>query len=198
VLEHKSEYGSQWTAIGSMAAKIGCTAETLRRWDRQAERDPRQGQRVFCPGGARPPVQAMTAFIDEHRDVYGVEPICRLLEIAPSTHHDHCARRADPDLRSNRSPRKAALCPETSRIGQGNFGVYGACKVWRQLVREGYRVARCTVERLMRRLGLAGIVRGKALRPKPTGSSAPSGRTSCALPTSPTSRPARASSTSPS
>lgn len=106
----------------------------------------------------------MTAFIDEHRDAYGVEPICRQLEIAPSTYYDRRAKRADPDLRSNRSLRDEALCAEIRRIWEENFGVYGARKVWRQLVREGYRVARCTVERLMRRLGLAGIVRGKGTR----------------------------------
>lgn len=106
----------------------------------------------------------MTAFIDENRDTYGVEPICRLLEIAPSTYYDHLAKRADPDLRSNRSLRDEALSAEIRRIWEENFGVYGARKVWRQLVREGYRVARCTVERLMRQLGLAGIVRGKGTR----------------------------------
>ena len=61
------------------------------------QRDPAQGERVFCPGGARPPVQAMIAFIDDHRGAYGVEPICRVLPIAPSTYHAHAARRGDPD-----------------------------------------------------------------------------------------------------
>ncbi len=106
----------------------------------------------------------MTAFVDEHRDTYGVEPICRLLQIAPSTYYVHQAKRADPELRSNRACRDEVLCGEIRRIWEENFGVYGARKVWRQLVREGYRVARCTVERLMRRLGFAGIVRGKSTR----------------------------------
>ena len=106
----------------------------------------------------------MTAFIDEHRDVYGVEPICRLLQIAPSTYYDHVAKRSDPDLRSNRAQRDEALCVEIRRIWEENFGVYGVRKVWQQLLREGYRVARCTVERLMRRLGFSGVVRGKGAR----------------------------------
>ena len=83
----------------------------------------------------------MTAFVDEHRDTYGVEPICRLLEIAPSTYYDHLAKRADPDLKSNRVQRDEALCAEIRRVWEESFGVYGARKVWRQLVREGYRVA---------------------------------------------------------
>ena len=106
----------------------------------------------------------MTGFIDEHRETYGVEPICRLLQIAPSTYYDHLAKRADPELRSNRVLRDEALCAEIRRVWEENFCVYGARKVWCQLVREGFRVARCTVERLMRRLGLAGIVRGKGTR----------------------------------
>lgn len=106
----------------------------------------------------------MTAFVDEHRSAYGVEPICRVLEIAPSTYYDHLAKRVDPDLRSNRSHRDEALCAEIRRVWEENFQVYGVRKVWRQLVREGYRVARCTVERLMRQLGLAGVVRGKGTR----------------------------------
>src|SRR5690606_34033583 len=128
------------------------------------ERDPAQGQRVFCPGGARPPVQAMTAFIDEHRDVYGVEPICKVLPIAPSTYYTQAARKANPDLRPNRALRDDALCTEIGRVWREHKEVYGVRKVWKQLIREGYRVARCTVERLMRRLGLQGVVRGKVIK----------------------------------
>ncbi len=106
----------------------------------------------------------MTAFVDEHRAAYGVEPICRILEIAPSTYYEHLAKRVDPDLRSNRAHRDEALCTEIRRVWEENFQVYGARKVWRQLVREGSRVARCTVERLMRKLGLADVVRGKGTR----------------------------------
>jgi putative transposase len=106
----------------------------------------------------------MTAFIDEHRATYGVEPICRLLEIAPSTYYDHRARQADPDRRSRRATCDEALCTEIRRVWAENFEVYGVRKVWRQLLREGYGVARCTIERLMRKLGLEGIVRGKRMR----------------------------------
>jgi putative transposase len=106
----------------------------------------------------------MKAFLDEHRKVYGVEPICRVLPIAPSTYYEHAARQADPQRRPSRSRREEALCGEIRRVWDENRQVYGVRKVWKQLGREGSRVARCTVERLMRRLGLQGVVRGKAVR----------------------------------
>ena len=93
----------------------------------------------------------MTAFIDEHRDVFGVEPICQVLPIAPSTYYTQAARRVDPDLRPNRAWRDDALCQEIRRVWDENKQVYGVRKVWKQLRREGFRIARCTVERLMRR-----------------------------------------------
>jgi transposase-like protein len=132
VLDHEGSMvavGRRWCRL---RAKIGCTAQTLNEWVKKAEvdsgkragmttemaeaqgagagepraapgqRDPAQGERVFCPGGARPPVQAMIAFIDDHRE-YGVEPICKVLPIAPSTYHDHVAKRADPSRLSARA-----------------------------------------------------------------------------------------------
>ena len=145
VLEHRGEHASQWAAIGSIAAKIGCTAETLRNWVRQAERDtgaaagrddgraradqgagagepraaagqrdPAQGVGVFCPGGARPPVQAMIAFIDDHRDAHGVEPICKVLPIAPSTYHDACGAPARSDEAVGASPARRGACARRS------------------------------------------------------------------------------------
>ena len=105
----------------------------------------------------------MIAFIDEHR-AHGVEPICRVLPIAPSTYHAHAARRADPARLSTRSRRDDALKPEVQRVFEKNFGVYGVRKVWRQLKREGHDVARCTVARLMQTLGLQGVIRGKPVR----------------------------------
>ena len=106
----------------------------------------------------------MIAFIDEHRAVYGVEPICRLLPIAPSTYHAHAARRADPGTLSLRAKRDEVLKREIRRVFEANFRVYGVRKLWRQLSREGIRVARCTVARLMKAMGLQGAVRGKAVR----------------------------------
>jgi len=106
----------------------------------------------------------MTGFIDEHRDVHGVEPICKVLPIAPSTYYQHAARQADPALRSNRAGRDEALCKQIRRVWEENKQVYGVRKMWRQLLREGFAVARCTVERLMRRLGLRGVVRGKVIK----------------------------------
>ena len=106
----------------------------------------------------------MIAFIDDHREVYGVEPICRVLPIAPSTYHAHVAQRADPSRVSARSVRDAQTCAAIRRVHEANFGVYGARKVWRQLGREGIAVARCTMERLMRDMGLRGVVRGRETR----------------------------------
>src|SRR5204862_6326470 len=110
-----------------------------------SERDPAQGISIFCPGGARPPVQAMIAFIDDHREAHGIEPICRVLPIAPSTYHAHAAKRADPARLSARAKRDAGLRPEIARVFAENFAVYGVRKVWRQLERESVDVARCTV-----------------------------------------------------
>ena len=106
----------------------------------------------------------MIAFIDDHRQVYGVEPICKVLPIAPSTYHAHVAKRADPGKLSVRARQDIALKPEIARVFAENFEVYGVRKVWRQMVRERFNVARCTVERLMRGMGLQGVIRGKPVR----------------------------------
>jgi transposase InsO family protein len=106
----------------------------------------------------------MIAFIDENRDEYGVEPICRTLPIAPSTYHAHDARRRHPERAPPRVVRDASLKPEIQRVYDENFQVYGARKVWRQLNREGFGVARCTVARLMKAVGLKGVIRGKPHR----------------------------------
>ena len=106
----------------------------------------------------------MIAFIDDHREEHGVEPICAVLPIAPSTYHNHAARRADPLLLPARAKRDAALMPQIARVFEENFEVYGARKVWRQLQREGQDVARCTVERLMQSMGLQGVIRGKPVK----------------------------------
>jgi len=115
----------------------------------------------------------MIAFIDDHRDVYGVEPICKVLPIAPSTYHDHFARRADPGKLAARTRQDMALKPEIARVFAEHFEVYGARKVWRQMLREGFTIARCTVERLMRDLGLQGAVRGKPVRTTISDTAAP-------------------------
>ena len=106
----------------------------------------------------------MVSFIDEHRDKYGVEPICDQLPIAPSTFYDHQAKRDDPERRSSRARRDDVLCIDIQRVFEENFRVYGARKVWRQMNREDIEVARCTVERLMKRLGLEGARRGRRCR----------------------------------
>ena len=133
----------------------------------------------------------MIAFIDDHREAYGVEPICRVLPIAPSTYHEHVAQRQDPMRLSARAQREQALKPEIYRVFAENFGVYGVRKVWRQMMRKGFSVARCTVERLMREMGgaaqgsgdaqhrwngcggLAGVIRGKPVRTTVSDKAAP-------------------------
>jgi transposase InsO family protein len=106
----------------------------------------------------------MIAFINDHRDAYGVEPICRVLPIAPSTFHEHDRRRRHPETAPARVQRDAVLKPEILRVFNENFGVYGVRKVWRQMQREGFEVARCTVARLMKDMQLKGVIRGKRVR----------------------------------
>lgn len=115
----------------------------------------------------------MIAFIDDHRGDYGVEPICRLLPIAPSTYHEHVARRVDPSRRSARARQDEVLKVEVRRVFEENFGVYGVRKVWRQMKREGFTIARCTVARLMRSMGLEGVIRGKQIKTTRSDKAAP-------------------------
>jgi transposase InsO family protein len=103
----------------------------------------------------------MTTFIDDHREDYGVEPICEVLPIAPSTYYEQKARDADPSRLPQRIIRDGKLREQIERVWKENRAVYGAYKVWRQLNREEIPVARCTVERLMRQMGLRGAVRGR-------------------------------------
>ncbi|WP_157084777.1 IS3 family transposase [Sphingomonas pituitosa] len=140
---------------------------------RQANEILRKASAYFCPGGARPPVWAMIAFIDDHRDAYGVEPICRVLPIAPSTYFERLAQRRDPTRLSARAQQDVALKPEIARVFAENFAVYGVRKVWRQMLREGFTVARCTIARLMREMGLAGVIRGKPVRTTVSDKAAP-------------------------
>jgi putative transposase len=116
----------------------------------------------------------MKAFIDDHRGTFGIEPICRVLPIAPSTYHVHASRMADPSLMSDRAKQDAGLRPEIRRVWEENFQVYGVRKVWRQLLREGFEIARCTVARLMREMGFAGAIRGKSVKTTISDRKAPS------------------------
>jgi len=106
----------------------------------------------------------MVDFIDRHRDEYGVEPICGVLPIAPSTYHTHRQRRDDPSKRPDRAKRDEHMREAIRTVWTENRGVYGARKVWRQLKRKKTRVARCTVERLMRQMGLRGAIRGRRFK----------------------------------
>jgi putative transposase len=102
--------------------------------------------------------------VDAHRAVHGVESICKSLQIAPSGYWRHAARQRDPALRSERAKRDEQLSPHVQRVWDDNMRVYGVDKVYKQMNREAIEVARCTVERLMRRLGLQGVRRGKSVR----------------------------------
>ena len=115
----------------------------------------------------------MISFIDEHRSVLGVEPICRLLPIAPSTYYEVVAKRTDVGRLSARERNDIAMKVEIRRVFNENFQVYGVRKVWRQLQREGYDIARCTVARLMRMMGLQGVIRGKPVKTTVSDKSAP-------------------------
>ena len=115
----------------------------------------------------------MIAFIDDHRDAYGAEPICKLLPIAPSTYRVHAARRADPTRLPARAQRDLVLTGDIQRVFDANFSVYGVRKVWRQLGREGKDIARCTVARLMRQMGLQGVIRGHGVRTTVSNPAAP-------------------------
>ncbi|WP_132249026.1 IS3 family transposase [Primorskyibacter sedentarius] len=133
---------------------------------KQANEILRKASAYFCPGGARPPNETMIRFIEDHRGDHGVEPICRVLPIAPAMFYDHLAKRADPSRLSDRAKRDEELKPEIERVFEENLSVYGVRKVWHQMRREGFDIARCTVARLMKDLGLEGVVRGK--KPKTT------------------------------
>ncbi|WP_407059955.1 IS3 family transposase [Escherichia coli] len=124
----------------------------------------RQASAYFCEGGVRPPLEKMMPLLDKLREQYGVGPLCSELHIAPSTYY-HCQQqRHHPDKRSARAQHDDWLKREIQRVYDENHKVYGVRKVWRQLLREGIRVARCTVARLMAVMGLAGVLRGKKVR----------------------------------
>uniref|UniRef100_UPI003DA7A301 IS3 family transposase n=1 Tax=Escherichia coli TaxID=562 RepID=UPI003DA7A301 len=124
----------------------------------------RQASAYFCEGGVRPPLEKIMPLLDKLREQYGVGPLCSELHIAPSTYY-HCQQqRHHPDKRSARAQRDDWLKREIQRVYDENHQVYGVRKVWRQLLREGIRVARCTVARLMAVMGLAGVLRGKKVR----------------------------------
>nr|WP_187440218.1 IS3 family transposase [Escherichia coli] len=124
----------------------------------------RQASAYFGEGGVRPPLEKMMPLLDKLREQYGGGPVCSELHIAPSTYY-HCQQqRHHPDKRSARAQRDDWLKKEIQRVYDENHKVYGVRKVWRQLLREGIRVARCTVARLMAVMGLAGVLRGKKVR----------------------------------
>ncbi|ENE8569204.1 IS3 family transposase [Salmonella enterica subsp. diarizonae] len=124
----------------------------------------RQASAYFGEGGVRPPVEKIMPLVDTLRDEHGVGPVCHELDIAPSTYYRHQQHRRHPERRSQRVQRDDLLKPEIQRVYDENHSVYGVRKVWRQLLREGISVARCTVARLMTVMGLVGVRRGKKVR----------------------------------
>ncbi|WP_411268450.1 IS3 family transposase [Nonomuraea sp. PA05] len=185
VFEVREQTGNAPGAIARVAQQLGVHREALRGWVRQAEVDGGQrpgtstadAQRIaelerevrelrraneilksagsFFRPGTRPPTAQIVAFIDAHRDEFGVEPICQVLDLAPATYY--AARNRLPSARERRDEQ---LTAEITRLWNDNFEVYGVRKMWKALNRQGIAVARCTVARLMRRLGLSGAVRG--------------------------------------
>ena len=118
-------------------------------------------------------MEAMIRFVDAYRDDHGVEPICRELEIAPSTYHAHARRRSQPQTAPPRVQRDVELMQEIRRVFDENFQVYGVRKVWRQLRREGFDVARGAVARLMKKMALQGVIRGRRVRTTVADTAAP-------------------------
>nr|WP_245956703.1 IS3 family transposase [Nonomuraea fuscirosea] len=189
VFEIREQSGNAPGAIARVAQQLGVHREALRGWVRQAEVDGGQrpgtstadAQRIaelerevrelrraneilksaagFFRPGTRPPTAQIVAFIEAHRDRFGIEPICEVLQVAPSTYY---AARSRPPSEWQR--RDEQLKAEILRLWHDNFEVYGVRKMWKALNRHGVRVARCTVARLMRRLGLSGAVRGEHKR----------------------------------
>jgi putative transposase len=154
-------------------------AERMKGLER-VNRELRQASEIVCKASAYLRWRSSTAgrsdggFIDAHRNAHRVEPICSVLPIAPSTYYDHLARGADPDRRSDRGARRdEALGPDIRRVFEQNWRVYGVRKVWRQLRHEGFDVARCTVARLMKSMGIQCIIRGKPHRTTIPGRRAP-------------------------
>jgi len=232
VFEHQDEHSSQWGAITSIAERFGVSSETLRKWVRRAEtdgglrpglttderepegpraREPRAPSRErdlevrggFLRGGARPPTDEMIAYIDRNKDRFGVEPICRLLPIAPSTYHD--AKHRPP---SDRRIRDERLKIQIARVHGENFGVYGAARSGDSCTAKGSSSLAAPWSASCVSWGWKGSDGGRHGRPphpmRPrldrriwsSETSRRPGPTSCGSRTSPTSPPGPASSTS--
>ncbi|WP_420480802.1 IS3 family transposase [Escherichia coli] len=164
VRQHERDTGS---GDGGLTSAERQRLKELERENRELRRSNdilRQASAYFCEGGVRPPLEKIMPLLDKLREQYGVGPVCSELHIAPSTYY-HCQQqRHHPDKRSARAQRDDWLKREIQRVYDENHQVYGVRKVWRQLLREGIRVARCTVARLMAVMGLAGVLRGKKVR----------------------------------
>ncbi|MCL4517675.1 MAG: IS3 family transposase [Thaumarchaeota archaeon] len=186
VMDNHGEFQSQWAAIQSVSQKLGMTPETLRAWVRRAEidngkrdgittaeteriraleREVRELRRaneilkdasIFFATGAGRSNQDVVSYIDCRKSIWGVQPICRVLQFAPSTYYAAKARPPSP-----RALRDEVLKQEITRVYAENYSVYGARKIWYQLQREGFSIARCTIERLMTALGISGVRRGR-------------------------------------
>src|SRR5664280_1663585 len=172
VLDRREDYKSEWAALTAISKLLGMSPETLRTWVRRIQVD--QGARPGLTTDERAQLKALerevkdlrrtnqevVRYIDVRKGRWGVEPICRALQFAPSTYYDSVARPP-----SARQVRDEVLKPEILRVHQSNCdGAYGAKKIWKQLHREGITVANCTVRRLMREEGLSGARRGRQFK----------------------------------
>ncbi|NSX55705.1 IS3 family transposase [Sulfitobacter sp. 1151] len=163
IRQHETDSGLRGGMITAEQDRIK-KPERENRQLRQANEILKKASALFCSGGARPPVSEMIAFIQEHRGQHGVEPMCRVLQIAPSTFYEHQDIARDPSLASDRAKRDDELRPEVLRVWQENSSVYGARKLWHAMKQEQFDIARCTVERLMRDIGIEGVRRGKKVK----------------------------------
>nr|WP_218208240.1 IS3 family transposase [Salmonella enterica] len=152
---------------GSLTTSERQRLKELERENRELRRSNdilRQASAYFGEGGVRPPLEKIAPLVDTLRDEHGVGPVCHELDIAPSSYYRYREHKHHPDRRSQRDRRDDQLKQEIQRVYEENFGVYGVRKVWRQLLREGVSVARCTIARLMKTMGLKGVLRGKKVR----------------------------------
>lgn len=182
LLEQRDNYASDNAAVKSIAPKIGCSPDTLRAWLRQHERQRlkelerenrelrrsndilRQASAYFAKAEFGPPLEKVMPLLDSLRSEHWVGPVCHELNIAPSTYYRYREHQLHPDKRSHRDLRDDHLKQEIQHVYDENYSVYGVRKVWHQLRREGFRGARCTTERLMKAMGLVGVLRGKKMR----------------------------------
>ncbi|WP_420543025.1 IS3 family transposase [Serratia bockelmannii] len=169
--QHKNDVRGDTNPVSTDVSELSTNErqrlKELERENRELRRSNdilRQASAYFCAGGARPPLEKIMPLMQRLSGTHGVRPVCRELDIAPSTYYWHQQRQRHPEKCSQREKYDVQISQEIKRVYEENYSVYGARKVCRQLLREGFSVARCTVERLMKIIGLRGVLRGKVIK----------------------------------